>query len=216
VKGGPICRRASGFTLIELTISLTIVGLILVMVMGALRIGVRAWEAGEKNTETHQRQRIVLDLVKRQMASVFPLEMTFGDETPYMLKGSDTSMDFVSRYPMAQADRSGLVYVRYIVRKGDAAGTERLSFYEKNVVFIDPEKGLRKLRDRELVDLIPQAERIRFAYLKADEDEERPPEWQDAWDPERDKGLPLAVKLTFRENDDAEPIHVIARMEPEA
>jgi len=186
------------------------------MVMGALRIGVRAWEAGEKNTETHQRQWIVLDLVKRQMASAFPLEMTIEDETPYMLKGSDRSLDFVSRYPMAQSDRSGLVYVRYVVRKGDAAGTERLSFYEKNIAFIDKKKGIRKLSERELVDLIPKAERIRFAYLKADDDEERPPEWQESWDPERDEGLPLAVKVTFRENEGAEPIHVIARMEPEA
>jgi general secretion pathway protein J len=215
VRRGNPYGRPSGFTLIELMISLTIVGLILVIVMGSLRIGVRAWERGEKDTEAHQRQRIVLDLVKRQMASAFPLEVTMGDETPFMLKGGDTSLDFVSCYPMATPDRSGMVYVRYRVRQGDAEGRERLSFYEKNIAFIDKEKGIGEVDEENFVDLIPEAERIRFAYLRSADDDEAPSEWQETWDPEKEKGLPLAVKVTFRENENAEPIHVIARMEPE-
>lgn len=213
-RGNPYWRPSSGFTLIELMISLTIVGLILVIVMGSLRIGVRAWERGEKDTEAHQRQRIVLDLVKRQVASAFPLEVTIGDETPFMLKGGDTSLDFVSVYPMSPSDRSGMVYVRYRVRKGDVAGRERLSFYEKSIAFIDTEKGLGGAEEEDFVDLIPEAERIRFAYLKSADDNEAPPQWQETWDPEKEKGLPLAVKVTFRENENTEPIHVIARMEP--
>jgi general secretion pathway protein J len=214
-RGHPY-RRSSGFTLIELMISLTIVGLILVLVLGSLRIGIRAWEKGEKDTEAYQRQQIVLDLVKRQLASACPLEVTIGDETPFMLKGGDMSLDFVSCYPMTPSDRSGMVYVRYVVKKGDAPGKERLGFYEKDLAFIDKEKGIREADQEGFVDLIPEAERIRFAYLKGAEDDETSPEWQEAWDPERDKGLPLAVRVTFRENEKAKPIYVIARMVPEA
>jgi len=66
---------SSGFTLLELLISLSIVGLILLIVFGALRIGSRAWEKGERDVEAHQRQRIVLGLIKQQLASASLLEI---------------------------------------------------------------------------------------------------------------------------------------------
>lgn len=213
-RGNPYWRP-SGFTLIELMISLTIVGLILVIIMASLRIGVRAWERGEKDTEAHQRQWIVLDLIKRQLASACPLEVKITDQTPFMLKGGDTSLDFVSCYPIASSERSGMVYIRYIVRKGDAEGKERLRFYEKNIAFIDKEKGIEDIDEEIFVDLIPEAEGIRFAYLKGADDDKDTPEWQEAWDPDKEKGLPLAVKVTFRKSNNNEPVYVIARMEPE-
>ncbi|HNT58060.1 MAG TPA: prepilin-type N-terminal cleavage/methylation domain-containing protein, partial [Syntrophales bacterium] len=58
-----------GFTLLELLISLTLLSVIAVLVFGALRLGVRAWEKGEATIETRQRERIVMDLLQRQMAS---------------------------------------------------------------------------------------------------------------------------------------------------
>ena len=67
---------SKGFTLLELLISLTIIGLILVIIFGALRIGVRAWEKGERDVESHQRRRVVLGLVKRQFASTYPYRVT--------------------------------------------------------------------------------------------------------------------------------------------
>jgi hypothetical protein len=197
-------------------ISLTIVGLILVIVLGSLRVGIRAWEKGEKDTDAHQRQRIVLDLMKRQMASARPLEVTIGEETPFMLKGDDRSLEFVSGYPMVSLNRSGLVLVRYVVEE-DAEGRERLSFSEKGMAFIGGKKkrGTRRKGDQDAVDLIPDSERVRFAYLKRAEDDKSFPTWQDAWDPSRDEGLPLAVEITFKESENTPPIRVIARMEAE-
>ena len=55
-------------------------------------------------------------------------------------------------------------------------------------------------------------ESIRFEYLKASEDDDGALEWQEAWDSDTDKGLPLAVKMTFLENPETAPIHVIARL----
>lgn len=60
----------------ELLISLTIISVIVVIISGALRIGVRAWEKGEQDIETRQRYRIVLDLMKRQLTSICLRKMT--------------------------------------------------------------------------------------------------------------------------------------------
>lgn len=61
-------RSAAGFTLIELLISISLVGVVLVIIMGAFRIGIRAWETGERDVENDVRLQAVMSLLKRQLA----------------------------------------------------------------------------------------------------------------------------------------------------
>ena len=107
---------SSGFTLLELLISLTIMGLIVVVVFGAFRIGVRAWEKGEKDVETHQRQRVVLNLIKRQLASIFVHKVGNGNHRPFFLKGDKKSMEFLSNTSITPGNLSGLLYAIYVVK----------------------------------------------------------------------------------------------------
>ena len=109
--------NSRGFTLLELLISLTIVALIVVIIFGALRIGIRAWEKGEKDVDVRQRQRIVLDLIKRQLASTCVSDVWGKDQQLVSLKGDNKSIAFVSHIPMTPGNRFGLVYVQYAVKK---------------------------------------------------------------------------------------------------
>ncbi len=205
-----------GFTLLELLISLTIIGLILVIVFGALRIGVRAWEKGEKDVEIRQRQRVVLGNIKRQIASTCLREIKSEDQKAFFFKGDKESMEFMSRVPMVPTTRSGMVYVKYVVREEDDGEKKRLMLYEKDVVFMEKEKSMDDRDDADFFELIPGAENIGFEYLKGAEDKDADPEWQDTWDPDSDTGIPLAVKITLEEDVDATPIYVIARIQAEA
>ncbi|MCJ7686912.1 MAG: prepilin-type N-terminal cleavage/methylation domain-containing protein [Desulfobacteraceae bacterium] len=205
-----------GFTLLELMISLTIIGLILVLVFGSLRIGVRAWEKGEKDVEIHQRQRVVLNSIKRQIASVCLREIKIGDNEPFFFKGDRESMEFMSRIPRVPTTQSGMVYVKYVVREEDEGKKRRLMLYEKDVVFIDKEKGVEDQDEADFFELIPGAEDIEFEYLKAPEDEDDDPEWQLSWDPDTDTKVPMAVKIIFKEDINEAPIYLIARIQVEA
>ncbi len=205
-----------GFTLLELLISLTIIGLILVIVFGALRIGARAWEKGEKDVEIHQIQRIVLENMKRQIASTCLREIMSEDQKEVFFRGDRESMEFMSRLPMVPTTRSGMVYVKYVVREEEGGEKKRLMLYEKDVVFLEKEKDLDDLDEAEFFELIPGAENIAFEYLKGPEDKDGDPEWQDAWEPDSDTGIPLAVKIIFNEDADVAPIYVIARLQAEA
>jgi general secretion pathway protein J len=141
----------SGFTLLELMISLTIIGLVLVLVFGSLRIGARAWEKGERAVEIHQRQRVVLDNIKRQIASVCLREIR-GDEEEgptkkeVFFRGDSEGMEFISRVPMSPMIRTGMVYVKYVVREDDGGDTRRLLFYEKDVVLLIKKKTSARWR----------------------------------------------------------------------
>ena len=209
----PKSKIKNGFTLLELMISLTIVGLILVIVFGSLRIGARAWEKGEKDVEMRQRERIVFDLVKRQIASTFVRVVKKKDDEPFFLKGDGESMEFISRVPMVPGKRSGLVYVKYVVRSGDE-GTKRLMFSEKNKYIV--EKIMEDQDEDEFFELIPGAENIEFEYLKGPSGDEEQSIWQETWDPDSDKGVPLAVKIIFQDSINEDPIHVIAPIESDS
>jgi general secretion pathway protein J len=198
-----------GFTLLELVIALTIVAVIVVIVFGALRIGIRAWEKGERDLDIRQRQRIVLDLIKRQLASTSVSEVWGMDQQLVPLKGGDKSIEFVSRIPMTPGNRFGTVYVKYVVRREKENKKEYLAFYEENVALPHKKFVAGTQDDGDFSELLSGMKSIVFEYLK-----ERPGEaastWQKNWDPAVDKGVPRAVRVTVEENDEKAPIYVIA------
>jgi len=198
-----------GFTLLELLISLTIMSVIVVIIFGALRIGTRAWEKGEKDMDSRQRQRVVLDLVKRQLASVCGGEVWVRDQRLASLKGDNKSLEFVSQIPLAPGNRFGMVYVRYSVTPAKEDEGERLIFSEKNVALLDNMPGAAYPGEGDFSELLAGMKSIGFEYLK-DRPGEEAALWQKSWDPAVDRGVPRAVRVTVEENDEKDPVYVLA------
>ncbi len=203
-----------GFTLLELLISLSILGVIVVVIFGAFRIGVRAWEKGEKDVESRQRQRIVLDLIKHQLASTCLREVKDASQQSLLLKGDNKSIEFVSHLPMAPGNQFGMVYVKYVVKPEDGGKRERLTFWEKNIVLLNKETDMSELHEDDFFELFPGVQSIAFEYLKGGTDEETS-QWQETWDQAIDEGFPRAIRVIFMEDVEKAPIYVIARIEPE-
>jgi general secretion pathway protein J len=201
--------HGKGFTLLELLIALTIVAMIVVIIFGALRIGIRAWEKGERDVDNRQRQRIVLDLIKRQLASTCVSDVWGRDQQLVSLKGNSKSIDFVSHIPMTPGSQIGLVYVKYAVKQKKGDDKEHLTIYEKNVALPDKKIGAGNPDEDDFSELIPGMKSIVFEYLK-DRPGEESSIWQKSWDPAVDKGVPRAVRVTLEENDEKAPIYVIA------
>ncbi|MDD5722760.1 MAG: prepilin-type N-terminal cleavage/methylation domain-containing protein [Syntrophales bacterium] len=200
-----------GFTLLELLISMTILSLITLLVFGAFRIGIRAWERGEKNIDGHQRERIVLDLIRRQLASI-PVD-TVKEEKAFLLKGDNKSLGFVSNIHLVPSNKFGTVYVKYRVEETEDVG-EVLSLSERNVVMMMGKDPGVDDSDDLFIELLRGAGMV-FDYLKNDTDEE-PRQWQETWDPEVETGFPVAVRITLTRADGGAPICVIARIGADA
>ena len=197
-----------GFTLLELVISLTIVTVIVVIVFGALRIGIRAWEKGERDVDIRQRQRIVLDLIKRQLASTCVGDVWAKDQQMVPLKGDSKSIEFVSQIPLTPGRPFGMVFVKYAVKREKSGDREQLAFYERNVA-LPGKRGADSPEEGDFFELMSGMKSMVFEYLK-----ERPGEaastWQNSWDPQVDAGIPRAVRITLEEDDEKVPIYVIA------
>lgn len=231
VKRAP--ERQGGFTLLELIIALTVLGVIVTIVFGALRVGVRAWEKGEREIESRQRERIVLDRIAQQMASIYrPVDLPPAEAAPYLLRGDAASVEFISPIALMPENRAGMVFVRYEVRT-DREGNTSLWLYEENLARRSEDPGENEIREEDFRLLLPEAAECGFAYLRV-EDPETPGLdrraasggrrdaldarsfggkeylWETAWDPEVEKRNPRAVSMTLRAAADSPPVRILA------
>jgi len=215
-------RTDSGSTLIELLISITIVGVILVIIMGAFRIGIRAWETGEKGVESDQRQQIVLSIIKRQLSSACWYRAIIDEKETYYFRGDGQSIDFISNTNVVPGNNTGFVRVSYIIRSDGEAGGQRLEIVEQSVAVVSKEEvsdDPPDPADRVFYEIIKDVYSISFEYLnklenesEAEEEEEVIFQWQPEWHDESDTGLPVAVKCILQMDEQSRPVTVIARI----
>ncbi|MFH0731100.1 MAG: type II secretion system protein [Pseudomonadota bacterium] len=203
---------ASGFTLLELLVSVTIVAVIVTLVMGALRVGIQAWEKGERQVETSQRVRSVLDMFSRQISSIHVKKLTNAAEMPFCIRGTHKTIEFLSDVSMLPDLQYSAVYAKYVVEE-KADMEESLKFVNRPSLLLDFKEGEEELDIASFVELIPSAHLISFDYLKS-LSPEGDFQWQEAWEPTIDQGVPLAIRLTVRENINTPPLKLIARIIP--
>jgi general secretion pathway protein J len=212
-------RPDRGSTLIELLISLTILGVILLIMMGAFRIGIRAWETGDRDVDAHQRQQMVFSILKRQLSSavnqpVVIEDEKMGDETkkgekPFVFRGDEASMDFISAIPAVPGNKAGNVHVGYRVGAEAEGEGYFLEIMEKNVFVQSGGKKTGATEEPTAYQLLYGVYGIGFAYLKITPEDS---EWQAEWKPENDIGFPAAVRCIMQMAADKLPITLIARL----
>ena len=194
---------------------MTIVAVIVVIIFGAFRVGVRAWEKGESDIENHQRYRIVLNLINRQMSSINLRKVEKDGKEELLLKGDGKSFQFVSNISLMPDNEYGMVYARYEISETED-GKQRLVFFEKNLVFFNEENDFAEIDRNDYYELIPGAQEISFEYLKIVEPD-KTREWQDSWNSEDgDKIAPLAVRVNNVPEPETAPVSVIAPINQES
>ena len=181
------CRetsRSAGFTLIELIISIAILSIITVIIGAAFRLGIQAWEKGEKETEDAQRLRVLSSLFSQQLKSLYPykIKMEDKDEEVVVFKGESDSITFVTT--LTDSSYGGFKWVQYIFRDGALLYREGLlpdKKIEENIK--DKDKDKEEMIDTNIDD-------FQFSYLSPDDDE-----WKESWD--FGEGFPVAIKVNI-------------------
>lgn len=203
----------NGFTLIELLITITIFAVSIAIVFGGLRVGVRAWEKGEADIDLRQRNRIVLDLLKRQIKSTYLFNVEEDGETSILFKGENKSLEFVSGISLNPGSRKGLVHVKYSVQDNRKTEKKELQFFEDVNPLLAQDSEIDE--EAEFKTLLPEIEELAFEYFGSLEDDEAGA-WHPEWDAEQTEALPAAVKLILKTGPKTEAITVIASVSSEA
>jgi prepilin-type N-terminal cleavage/methylation domain-containing protein len=87
-----------GFTLLELMISIAMVAIIVVIVAGAMRLGIQSVDRGEKRIEALERMRTSINIVEAQIQSMTGLTYEDNGEKKRYFKAARDSLQFSTDY----------------------------------------------------------------------------------------------------------------------
>ncbi|MBI5634044.1 MAG: prepilin-type N-terminal cleavage/methylation domain-containing protein [Nitrospirae bacterium] len=167
-KCSPSCHSRNGFTLLELMISLVMLGVIVLIISSALRLGVRTVSTGEKKIDHLERTRASFNIVDSQIQSQIPLTYEENGEKKYYFQGDRESLRFPSNFSL-WGGQKGYVMVRYKV-ESDNTGKQLLAVSE-NIL------GTNNSRESRLFSAV---DAMHFEYFFKDPTEEKG-KWADRW-----------------------------------
>lgn len=186
----------NGFTLIEVTIAITLTVLIVVTLYGAFYLSHRAVVKSQRRSEESQRLRSAGDLLASYIRSAYPYRPS--REAPAIFfSGQGERLTFVSALSSGMGGRGMAEITISWEDEGDGAGHLALeetaplrlggqgegSGYGNSVVLAE---GVRELQ---------------IEYLDPQSEEEH---WVDQWDGTEKRILPRAVRLRYLEQNGAE------------
>jgi len=187
----------TGFTLLEVIVTLTILGFIVLIVFDAFRLGLSSWERGESTRIECQKVRAVTQMISRQIKSIVPYKVkTTKAEGDYLaFEGKATSLRFVSAFPIRGKRPEGFIYGIYEFKE-EGNGGGRLILYEQRV--LNKDLFEESLREESGASLIEGISKVRFEYCReGDSEKNQTEEWVEEWNAKEEKELPKALRMTI-------------------
>jgi general secretion pathway protein J len=176
-----------GFTLLELMISMLLIAMVVVITMGAMRLGYRSVESGEKRIEAQERFRTSLNVVESQIQSGIPFGTTAEGSVKYYFRGEPDSLQFSCNYSIWDG-RRGFLIADYRVER-DATDKKRLVASENTIGMSDKRKTL----------LMDAMDDIRFEYYSTSITEGG--SWSSQWTDDTRIPNKVRVHLAYRGKD---------------
>jgi general secretion pathway protein J len=200
-------RRQRGFTLLELLISIALLGLILVLLFGGLRLGVRSWDAVQRQVDNLNSVRAAEGFLRREIEQAYPYRWKPPPAQRLAFLGQRNKLQFVAPLP-SRIGSGGLFLVSLELEQ---AGSDRrliwkyLPVHSQMQDFSELENAQGMVLARHELSAIDD---IWLSYFGRESDGAAP-RWLDRWDSKA--SIPALVRIQVRFADGSEwPEFIVA------
>ncbi len=191
----PRLRYATGFTLIEVLIAMTLLSMMVVLLFSSLRICAKSWEQGENKIADVNEVAAVYNFFQRHLSAAIPVWDDFtvnngttieNQDKTFSFQGKKQSLQFVSVFP-ASARRTGMQLFSIETQQQDGEQNIKVTL----TPFYPAVEG-EAWRQEEVV-LLKHLNEFELAYFGVDDSGEGA--WQHQW-LEKD-AQPQLVKISI-------------------
>jgi general secretion pathway protein J len=176
-----------GFTLVEILVAVTLLGLLMAALLGGVRLGVRAWEVSGTRLDDSARLTAVQDFVRERLTQARLWEASPSANQTGPFRGGRDRLSFVTLMP----DHLGVGPQRMILALTKADNGADLSVEWWPADLGDDSDAVGDALHRRV--LLTRVTDLRFAYFG--QVEPRQPTWSEAWNK---RLLPLLVRVQLR------------------
>ena len=211
----PVASR--GFTLLEMLVGLTLLGVMLILIYASLNVGLRAWDTGEKRVSEAARQRVVQSFLRRELSQLFPVRWRGIPESKIAFEGAKDELKFVTMLTLgASAREGGMQWGHLYLATDDTPGGERRqTLFIKRSAFNLQAKDWDGVDEAKPIPLVTGVKVFELGYYGAENDT-TDAEWKSEWiNPLR---MPQLIRITLQVDDgrNVPPLIVSLRLGEEA
>lgn len=183
-------EKQRGFTLMELLVAMTLLGILMAALFGGLRLGTRVWEASDRTLDQSSQAEVIREFLRTRLEQTLPVTGSASDDREETLfRGDRTALRFVSSMPISFGNQPFLLEL--LLRHRNTSGPIGDLVLRWRALDGAPDGGELDTGERVLIEDVAE---IAFGYFGGRE--QRAMAWSSHW--REQETLPALIRIELR------------------
>ncbi len=196
-KGRDGYAQSGGFTLMELLVAMTLLGILMTALFGSLRLGARVWEASDRVLKHEGEAMAIRSFLNDRFEQAMPVVLLRDDgRSDIIFAGERSVLRFASTMP------ESVGFGPYIIELVLTPGREQQEAADLSIRWrLAAHSGVPEADDVKQRILVNDVAALALGYFGAKEGENEAPAWHGAWHGQERLPDLIRLDLGFDEED---------------